>query len=321
MNDASLSAGPDGRQGQDRNLGQIVELLVPRLGPLDRGPQPLEGGITNRNYRATFAGREYVIRVPGKDTDLLDIDRAAEYEANQAAADVGVAAPVAAFLDEPQAIVTEFIEGRGMEAGELREPEALADVAAALRCVHDSGAALRTSFDSFRIVELYERTARERGAEVPAAFEPALREANRIEAVLGGVEHEPVPCHNDLLAANFIWDGRRVRIVDWEYAGMGDRWFDLANFAVNNELDDRAREGLLAAYFGERPTAPGLGGLFLFMYMSDFREAMWGVVQDAVSELDFDFAGYAAKHFDRMASTAADPSFDAALEEVARATS
>ena len=317
MNDASLSAGPDARQGQDENLRQIVQSLVLRLGPLERGPEPLDGGITNRNYRARLGGREYVIRVPGKDTSLLGIDRGAEYEANDAAAAVGVAAPVAAMLDRPQAIVTEFIEGRGMDSAELRDPQAIAGVAAALRRMHGSGVRLRSTFDSFRIVELYERTARDRGAAVPGAYGPAHATAARIEAAVSGEEHDPVPCHNDLLAANFIWDGERVRIVDWEYAGMGDRWFDLANFAVNNDLDDRAREALLGAYFDAPPDRERTATLLLFTYMSDFREAMWGVVQATVSELEFDFAGYARKHFERMSRTAATAEFEAALEEVA----
>ena len=100
---------------------------------------------------------------------------------------------------------------------------------------------------------------------------------------MSGPEHEPVPCHNDLLAANFIRGGEQhLWIVDWEYAGMGDRYFDLANFAVNNELDEaRPRSTLLEAYFGEPPDARRLSTLRLMKFMSDFREAMWGVVQTA----------------------------------------
>jgi thiamine kinase-like enzyme len=123
------------------------------------------------------------------------------------------------------------------------------------------------------------------------------------------------PCHNDLLNANFIDDGARIRIVDWEYAGMGDRYFDLANFAINNEVEETGFDSLLDAYFGDGRPADSLACLRLFMLMSDFREAMWGVVQSGVSELDFDFDGYASKHFDRMLETAANPAFERWLEE------
>ena len=107
-------------------------------------------------------------------------------------------------------------------------------------------------------------------------------------------EHRTRPNHNDLLAANFMHDGDKVVIVDWEYAGMGDPFFDLGNFAVNNELDDGRRRsaagGLLRRAARRRAARRALK---LFRFMSDFREAMWGVVQTSVSELDFDFPGYA----------------------------
>ncbi len=253
MDDARLCGKPDGRQAPQDDLGQIVLQLTPKLGQSGGTPEPLSGGITNRNYRATFGGTDYVIRVPGKDTSLLGIDRAAEYAANAAAAEIGVAAPVAAMLTDPPAIVTNFIKGRPMEAAELGGGEALAGVAEALRTMH-AAPPIPSEFDSFRIVEDYERVARDLGVEVPAEYGEAHACAERIEAALSGPEHDPVPCHNDLLAANFIWDGLRVRIVDWEYAGMGDRYFDLANFAVNNELPESARRALLGLYFAEEPT-------------------------------------------------------------------
>jgi thiamine kinase-like enzyme len=315
MDDASLSAPSDVSQPPEPDVGRIVQQIAPRLGELETGPEPLEGGITNRNYRVRLGGRDYVIRVPGKDTNLLGIDRAAEHAANQAAAAIGVAAPVAAVLTNPPAIVTEFIEGSGMTPEELRDPEALADVAEALRAMHD-GVAIPSTFNSFRVVEEYAATARERGGEIPAPYDEALTQAREIEAAIGGPEHDPVPCHNDLLAANFIWDERRVRIVDWEYAGMGDRYFDLANFAINNGLDQRAQHALLELYFAAPPSETQLASLRLFTFMSDFREAMWGVVQTVASELDFDFAGYAAEHFERLAATAAAPEFSEALEAV-----
>src|SRR5204863_4939830 len=127
-------------------------------------------------------------------------------------------------------------------------------VIGSVRAVHDSGAALPTSFDSFRVVEDYKATAAGRGAEIPAAYEEAHAQSGEIEAALSGPEHEPVPCHNDLLAGNFLDGADRIWIVDWEYAGMGDRYFDLANFAINNELGEERTTALLEAYFGEPPT-------------------------------------------------------------------
>ncbi len=130
-----------------------------------------------------------------------------------------------------------------------------------------------------------------------------------------GPEHDPVLCHDDLLAANFLRSADGIRIVDWEYAGMGDRYFDLGNFAVNNELGADEEASLLEAYFGEEATPERLAALRLMRFMSDFREAMWGVLQGTLSDLDFDFANYAAEHFGRMRKTAEDPSFKIWLEE------
>jgi thiamine kinase-like enzyme len=296
-------------------LGRIVQILTPQLGDREGEARPLEGGITNRNYLVTLGGNRYVIRVPGKDTSLLGIDRRAEREANENAASLGVAPRVVAQLDDPPCLVTEFVECREMAPEDLREPETMKRVIGALREVHESGASLPTSFDSFRVVEDYRETTTGRGGEIPAAYEEAHDQARRIEGALSGPEHDPVPCHNDLLAGNFLHGGERIWIVDWEYAGMGDRYFDLANFAINNELTESQHPELLADYFSEAATPRRLATLRLMMFMSDFREAMWGVVQTVASDLDFDYKDYAATHFARMHKTAANESFERWLEE------
>jgi thiamine kinase-like enzyme len=293
-------------------LIQIVQKLTPELGELQGEPRPLEGGITNRNFRARFGGVDYVIRVPGKDTNLLEIDRGAERIANERAARIGIAPPVVAMLDDPQCIVTVFVEGEAQDAADLRQPAMLTDVARSLHAIHDLGEPLPTSFDSFRVVETYADTARKRGARPHPAYEEALGHARAIEAALSGHEHDSVPCHNDLLAANFIRGPEQLWIVDWEYAGMGDRFFDLANFSVNHEFGPEENDDLLQAYFGER-RAEDASALVLMRFMSDFREAMWGVVQQGISELDFDFAAYAEEHFERLERTASHSAFHEAL--------
>jgi thiamine kinase-like enzyme len=296
-------------------LVRIVQTLEPLLGEAEGEARPLEGGITNRNYLVTLGGNRYVIRVPGKDTSLLGIDRSAEREANENAAAVGVAPKVAAQLDDPPCLVTEFITCTEMTAEDLREHDTMKTVMALLRSVHDSGAKLPTSFDSFRVVEEYRETAESRGGKIPDAFDEAHERAGEIEAVLSGPEHEPAPCHNDLLAGNFLRGTEQIWVVDWEYAGMGDRYFDLANFAINNELEPSQYPEMLGDYFSEEAGAKRVATLRLMMFMSDFREAMWGVVQTVASDLDFDFVDYATTHFTRMQDTAANPSFAQWLEE------
>jgi thiamine kinase-like enzyme len=293
---------------------KTVDELTRRLGPPQGEPAPLDGGITNRNFRARFGSSDVVVRLPGKDTEQLSIDRGAERVASEAAARVGVGPEVVAMLDDPPCLVTRFIEGDQMSAEQLREPATLAEVATALRAVHGAGT-LPVSFDSFRIVEEYAGRATARGATLPEDYEWGRSVASGVEAALRGPEHDPVPCHDDLLAANFLRTSDGIRIVDWEYAGMGDRYFDLGNFAVNNDLDEAAETGLLDAYFGEPPTPARLASLRLMRFMSDFREAMWGILQGTLSDLDFDFTEYAAEHFDRMRRTAGDPGFGTWLKE------
>jgi thiamine kinase-like enzyme len=149
-----------------------------------------------------------------------------------------------------------------------------------------------------------------RGRPLPGEYATARALASRIAAVLP--LREPCPCHNDLLAANLLPGLRpdRVMLVDWEYAGMGHRMFDLGNLAVNNEFDDTTEQRLLEAYFDEPPSPARRAALALMRIMSDAREAAWGVVQEAISELEFDFAGYARRHFARLAQAAGDPSFE-----------
>jgi thiamine kinase-like enzyme len=258
--------------------------------------EPLGGGITNHNFKVTIAGETFVLRIGGKDTQLLGIDRGHEHEAALLAAQLGIGPEVMRF--EHGCLVTRFVEGT------VGDPDP-AQVGPLLRRLHSS-APIAARFDSFRVVEVYASTAVEHGVTVPAAYDDARHIAAKIEASREGAPL--VPCHNDLLALNFIYGNGRTWIVDWEYAGMGDPYFDLANFAVNNELDADGERALLDAYGGGDADA-----LTLMRFMSDFREAMWGVVQQGISALDVDFVEYASSHFARLERTAADGRFQEAL--------
>ncbi len=274
-----------------------VEEAVERLWPGKAVDfEPLGGGITNHNFRVSAGGEELVLRIGGKDTGLLGIDREHEHEAAVLAAELGIGPEVARFADGM--LVTRYVEGEVGHADPLT-------VGGLLRRLHGARP-IASRFDSFRVVETYAATAAEHGLAVPGAYEQAHELARAIEARREGAPL--VTCHNDLLAANFIDDGQRLWIVDWEYAGMGDPFFDLANFSVNNGLDADGESALLESY-GSTDTR----ALTLMRFMSDFREAMWGVVQQAISELDFDFTAYADEHFERLQRTAAEPRFQAAL--------
>jgi thiamine kinase-like enzyme len=271
--------------------------------------EPLGGGITNHNFKVTVDGGAYVLRIGGKDTEQLGIDRSVEHGAALVAAQIEVGPEVAGFVEPEGYLVTRFVEGRPIPVEEMRRPNTVRRVAEVLRRIHD-GPAIPGRFDSFRVVAAYAETAAAHGVAVPEDYAWAEDIAGRIEAARAGAE--PVPCHNDLLNANFLDEDGHIRIVDWEYAGMGDRFFDLANFSINHEFDEAANAELLDAYAGELRDEDARA-LRLMRFMSDFREAMWGVVQQGISELDFDFVAYAAEHFGRLRRTAAEQAFQEAL--------
>jgi thiamine kinase-like enzyme len=298
----------------------VIEAVQDQLGALAGEPSVLGGGITNHNFRARFGGSEVVLRIAGRDTELLGIDRAAEHVATQAAAKLGIAPEVLAFLPAHACLVTAFVDAVPISDQALREPPALPEVAQALRAFHDGAPPLPARFDVPAIARDYLALARARasGAELPQGAWDAARLAERIAAAVAGhPEHAAVPCHDDLLGANVLTDGSRTWLVDWEYAGMGDRYFDLGNLSINNGFTDADDRALLEAYWAEPCTPRRFAALRLMRSMSDVREALWGVVQATISELDFDFSNYADRHLRRLAATTADPRFESWLRDAA----
>ena len=309
---------------QDQELrGELRDHLVgamqrvPELAGRDLSLTPLSGGITNRNFLITIPREpvRYVIRLAGNDTHLLGISREVEHAATVAAAGVGVGPEVTAFIRPEGYLVTRFIEGSPVSLEEVREQDTLARVADSLRRIHD-GPPIPGLFVPLRIVEAYRALALARGVRIPPEYEVAAAVGRRIELACLADPVELRPCHNDLLNANFIDDGSRIRIVDWEYAGMGDPYFDIGNFSINHELTPDDDAWLLAAYEGPAHI-DHLARVRLMRVVSDFREAMWGVLQQGISTLDVDFVAYAGEHFDRLLSNATTPAFEKALREAA----
>jgi thiamine kinase-like enzyme len=273
----------------------------------------LTEGITNQNVRVTVEGEPFVVRLAGENTELLGIHRDHEYAAHLAAAALGIAPEVIHFIRPEGCLITRFIHGRALSLEVITRPENIQRVAAALHKVH-SLESIPGQFSPFRTVEAYAETARDLGIVFPGGFDRLLKSMRTLEMAYLKNRFTPRPCHNDLLNANFLDDGR-IRILDWEYAGMGDVFFDLANFSSNHELNVAQDRLLLGYYFGET-TPVQLSRLNLMKVMSGFREAMWGLVQTGISKLDFDFHGYAGKYFSLTDNRIQDQSFERCLREV-----
>jgi len=250
----------------------------------------------------------------GNETKYLGIDRKIEYECSLLASQIGIAPEPVAFLEPEGYIVARFISGKGIPAEEIGNEENVKRVLDSMKAYH----ALDTfpgSFSPFHVAEEYAKTASSFNVNLPNKMDWYLEKSREIETAMYREPLEPCPCHNDLLNGNFIDDGTRIRILDWEYAGMGDIFFDLGNFAVQHEFNDEQDGILLRVYFGE-PTDSHRAHLKLMKVMSDLREAMWGMVQVGVSKLDFDYVGYAQEYFDRYEANVSGSEYQRWLSEV-----
>ncbi len=280
------------------NLSPILQRIPQFNAAKSIEVKELTGGITNRNYKITADGDCFVLRLGGNETQFLGIDRKNEYECSLLASQVGVAPEPTAFLEPEGYILARFISGKGIPAEEIGLEENIRRVVESIKA-YQALDFFPGSFSPFRVAEEYAKTARSFNVKLPEKIDWYLEKSHEIEKAMYRQPLEPRPCHNDLLNGNFIDDGTRVRILDWEYAGMGDIFFDLGNFAIQHEFKDEQDEILLKAYFGE-PTDSQRAQQKLMKIMSDLREAMWSQVQIGVSKLDFDYAGYGRKYFDRF---------------------
>ncbi|MGO8874749.1 MAG: phosphotransferase [Acidimicrobiales bacterium] len=273
-------------------MGSAIAEVVSRLWPgMEVSTERLSGGITNTNYRIDVAGESFVVRLIGDRTQLLGIDRESELRACRLAADLGIGPELVAADLADGVVVTRFITGRPIAHGEVGVEPVVAEIAWALRRVHRAGTVTAT-FDTFSLVPAYHRLAGSHQVTPAFDYQTMWRTLERLAAVR---PWQPAAlCHNDLLNSNLLHDGA-VRIVDWEYAGMGDPFFDLGNLAVNHGFSEAQEEALLRCYFGTASAAQ-MATLRLFELASEAREAMWGVVQLAISSLEVDFEEYAAEH-------------------------
>ena len=272
-------------------MGVVIAEVVERLWPgRVRAIEALTKGITNSNFLVDLGDERVVVRVPGRDTALLGIDRVNEIEVGRLAASIGVGPEILLVDDTTGCIVTRFIDGRAVAAEELATEPMLAEFVSTLRRVHLAGKG-RHHFDGLAVARRQRDETAARGVVAPFDVTTAFDIAERI--AVARPFRPSVLCHNDLLNANFLYDGA-LRLVDWEYAGMADPFFDLANVAVNNGFAPESEVAMVRHYLGEADDG-AMATLALMKIVSELRESMWAVMQMAISTLDFDFTSYAAE--------------------------
>ncbi len=276
--------------------------------------EPIAAGLTNTNHRVVAAGTPYFVRIPGAATELLAVDRANELHNTRAAADAGVSPRVAYSLPEWDVFVLDWVEGRTMSNEAFQAPGEPERIAAALRRLH-AGPRFRDDFDMFRLSERYLALVDERSIPIPDGYRAHLDRIPPIEEALAAHPLPSVPCHNDLLADNYLDDGARLWIVDFEYSGNGDPTFELGNTAQELGFDESRQEALCAAYFGTATPAL-LARMRLQMIMSDVGWTLWAAIQAAISTIDFDFSGWADERWSRAAAMLDGPDLEAWLRAV-----
>jgi thiamine kinase-like enzyme len=262
-------------------------------------PVPLSGGITNRNYRVEDRGRSVVVRV-GEDILVHGIVRTNELAASRAAHAAGLSPAV--IHSEPGILVLEFIEGKTFKPEDVRDPRNLDHLVDLVRrCHRDVPKYLRGPapiFWVFHVVRDYAHTLREGNSRHCHLLTSLLDRAERLESAVGPVDI--VFGHNDLLAANILDDGRRLWLLDWDYAGFNSPLFDLGGLASNSEMPCDLSEALLASYFGRHVDAELRYRAGAMLAASLLRETMWSMVSEIHSSVNFDYAAYTAENLVRF---------------------
>jgi len=275
----------------------------------------LPGGLTNRNFHVvTSGGRQVVVRLSSPQTALLAIDRDAEFRNSTSAATAGVAPAVVLYAPELGALVIDWIDGDTFTERDLDDSATLRLVAATCRRLH-AGPRFAGDFDMFDLQQRYLDLVLGRGYRVPPSYLELTPQVAMIREAMAVQRTHTVPCHNDLLAANIMRSGDRLFFIDYEYAGNGDPCFELGNIASESHLSDERLAELVEAYYGEA-TAGKVARAKLFALMSNYGWTLWAAIQDATSDLDFDFWAWGMEKYERAVEGLRDRNLSQLISDV-----
>jgi thiamine kinase-like enzyme len=276
--------------------------------------QPVSGGLTNTNYRVEVDGKPFFVRIPGSSTELLAVDRKNEYFNTRAAAQTGVGPQVYHYLPEYQVMVLEYLEGATMSNSALNSAGMPTKIVHSIKRLH-GGPRFLTDFNMFRLTEYYLDICRQHNIRIPDGYPERLPTIQRIEQAMARQPLPTVPCNNDLLAENYIYDGKMMRIIDYEYSGNNDPCFELGNTCQELQYDEACISEVCEAYFGA-PSLKMIARMKLNMIMSDVGWALWAAIQAKISQIDYNFWGWALERWGRAIDKMDSPAFPAWLEHV-----
>jgi thiamine kinase-like enzyme len=289
---------------------------VPGLTGAPRTVTELPGGLTNRNYRVSTPEGTFVARVWSGGGDFLAINRDHEYRNSVAAAQAGVGAQVVAYHPEDRLLVLGYIDGRTLRNEDVRAPENIPRIAHACRLLH-AGPRFANDFDMFIIQGRYAAVTAELGLRVPAGYDALMPQMEAARRALAVRAEPTVPCNNDLLAANFIDDGSRIWLIDYEYAGNNDACFELGNIWGECHLSADALADLVTAYHG-RTLRNKIARAMLLGMVGKYGWTLWGAIQAATSPIEFDFWSWAMERYEGAVAGLTGPDFPRLLDDVQR---
>jgi thiamine kinase-like enzyme len=307
-----LAAGEAVHANTDADIDAIFDRTA-SLGGQPRTVRELPGGLTNRNFQVTTPAGSYVARIAGTGSGLLAIDRAIEHRNSVTAAAAGAAPPVIEYRPQDSVLIIGYIEGETLTSAGVKTN--LSRIAQACRRLHD-GARFGNDFDMFVIQRRYRSAAQTHGFRIPAGYDDLLPYVSKVETALAGRGQDgTVPCHNDLLPANFIDDGEKIWLIDYELSGNNDACFELGNIWAEAQMESAALEDLVTAYYG-RPRPSKVARARLLGLVGMYGWTLWGAIQQAVSTIDFDFWSWGMERFEGAASGFTSSDFGSLLEEV-----
>lgn len=298
----------------DAQLDERFDRL-PALAGRPRRWEELSGGLTNRNYKVTTPDGVYVARCCDTTSNLLGIDREQEFVNTKAAERAGVGAPVIDYAPELGILLLGYLEGTTLANADFRREGVVAKAAVAIRTLHQ-GPRFRGQFNMFERQPSYLKTVQHNGFKVPSDYLAYADGFARIETALSSVDQTTVPCNNDLLAGNFIEDGDKVWLIDYEYSGNNDPCFELGNVWSECGLTLDQLDELVTAYYG-RTLRHKIARARLQGIVSKYGWTLWGCIQSASCALDFDFWNWAMERYDSAVAEFNGPDFDRLLTDAA----
>ena len=276
--------------------------------------QQISGGLTNTNFKVEVDGMPYFVRVPGESTELLAVDRNNEYQNSKAAAEANVGPKVLYHLPEYDVMVLEFLTGITMSKESLNAPGMPMRMAKVIKKLH-AGPRFFSDFNMFRLTEYYLQICAERDIPIPDGYRERMPTVARIEQAMNVNPLATVPCNNDLLAENYIDDGKHLWLIDYEYSGNNDPTFELGNTCQEMQFDEVRICEVCAAYFGTDSPAM-IARMKLNMIMSDVGWGLWAAIQANISKIEFDFWGWAIERWGRAVEKMDSTEFSTWMKEV-----